>query len=107
MRKKWIVLASVLTLTACSMDEETAENLENAKQNFKAAAQNAGKAVSSGAKETMKKWDEANANRIEEAPNEEPGLPTVSYSTEEVKQGFNEAKQKVMQKVDELRDKSE
>lgn len=90
MNKKWLVVAAVLTLTACS---------EEAQKEMKQAAEHAKAAVA----ETNKKWGEMNTNRLEDVPNEQPNLPSEKVDMEKLKQGISDAKETVKAKIDEYK----
>ena len=105
MKIKWMLILSLLALSACS--EEAKENLNQAAENAKAAARNVGEAVSESTKEINQKWSKANENRIEMPPNEDTTMAEpVETDAAEIKQSLNRAKDATIEKIESLRDEN-
>ena len=96
MKKMLVVACMAAIVSACSMDEESKAKLEQAAENAKQAAKQVGEVVSAKTSEVGEKWSEMNANRIEEAPKEDPHLPTQKADVGELKARFEAAKDAFM-----------
>ena len=61
-----------------------------------------GVVLSACSDENMEKWREMNKDRIQEAPIEDPNLPTVQGDIEAVKQSVREINDAVHDKVEQM-----
>ncbi|MCB1828891.1 MAG: hypothetical protein H6964_02455 [Chromatiaceae bacterium] len=55
--------------------------------------------------ENMEKWKEMNKDRIQEAPKEDPNLPTVKGDVDAIKQKLKDINEKVQDKVNNMLEK--
>lgn len=115
MKLKTVFIAiSVLLLSGCGSDNQTADtagektSMEKAAESAKETAKHVGDAVSETTEAARKKWTEMNKDRIEAPSGEEGTMPVEqpNANMDAIKEKYEEVKQVTIEKTGEMIDKA-